>query len=493
MNNAPSALSLFAQVSTGGTYNPDTGGSHACGVQNGERGNPSYSSGTLVCWGDNTFGQATPPAGPFAQVSAGGAHSCAVRTDGTLTCWGDNTYGQTTPLALTTLTPSVSFPFAADGGTAITWTATASGFGPLQYRFVRWQQSTNTTTIVQPLGGSPTCSWTPTAGEAGTYQLGVYARDANGHWLSLFTPVFVITGPALSITSLTADQAFPFTADGATGITWTATAAGGAAPLQYRFVRWQQSTNTTTIVQALGPSTTYSWTPTAADAGAYQIGVYVRDASNHWASLFTGVFQIIGTPLTISSLTANQAFPFTADGGTAIAWTAAAAGGASSLQYRFVRYRQSTGTVTTVQALSTNNTYAWTPSPADAGLYQIGVYVRDATGHWASLFTALVQIIGQPLSITSLTANQAFPFTADGVASITWTASATGGVAPLSNRFVRFNQATGITTIVQALGASNAYSWTPGPGDAGLYQIGVYVRDNVGVWRSSFTSIFQIQ
>ena len=95
---------------------------HTCGLQ---------TDGTLACWGDNDYGQAsppaapsprsaratvtpagcrptapspagatttmakpTPPAGTFTQVSAGDYHTCGVQTDGTLACWGDNGYGQ---------------------------------------------------------------------------------------------------------------------------------------------------------------------------------------------------------------------------------------------------------------------------------------------------------------------------------------------------------------------------------------------------------------
>ncbi len=45
-----------------------------------------------------SFGQATPPEGTFAAVSAGVAHTCGVRTDGTLTFWGNNDHRQTMPL-----------------------------------------------------------------------------------------------------------------------------------------------------------------------------------------------------------------------------------------------------------------------------------------------------------------------------------------------------------------------------------------------------------
>ena len=49
------------------------GGGHTCGIR---------SDGTLACWGLNVDGQTTPPAGTFAQVSAGGRHTCGIRSDG---------------------------------------------------------------------------------------------------------------------------------------------------------------------------------------------------------------------------------------------------------------------------------------------------------------------------------------------------------------------------------------------------------------------------
>jgi hypothetical protein len=45
--------------------------------------------GTWYADGDrDEYGQATPPAGPFSQVSSGYEHACAVATAGTVTCWG---------------------------------------------------------------------------------------------------------------------------------------------------------------------------------------------------------------------------------------------------------------------------------------------------------------------------------------------------------------------------------------------------------------------
>ena len=60
------------------------------------------SDGSVVCWGYTRAGAATPPAGSFVSVSAGGYHTCGVKSDGSVACWGSNYwgsdyYGQATP------------------------------------------------------------------------------------------------------------------------------------------------------------------------------------------------------------------------------------------------------------------------------------------------------------------------------------------------------------------------------------------------------------
>jgi len=68
----------------------DAGDNHICGVR---------PDRTPVCWGPNTYGEASPPAGSFVQISAGDSYSCGRLSDGQLRCWGDTTYGATSPLA----------------------------------------------------------------------------------------------------------------------------------------------------------------------------------------------------------------------------------------------------------------------------------------------------------------------------------------------------------------------------------------------------------
>jgi len=58
------------------------------------------SDGTVVGWGVGKSGQSTPPtnlAGVVA-IAAGDVHSVALKSDGTIVGWGDNRYGEATPL-----------------------------------------------------------------------------------------------------------------------------------------------------------------------------------------------------------------------------------------------------------------------------------------------------------------------------------------------------------------------------------------------------------
>jgi alpha-tubulin suppressor-like RCC1 family protein len=81
---------LFAEVGAGGK--------HSCG---------RTFDAVVYCWGDNFNGQLGDPAfrssstpipvgraGPYVAIAVGGEHSCALRTDGAAFCWGGNDQGQ---------------------------------------------------------------------------------------------------------------------------------------------------------------------------------------------------------------------------------------------------------------------------------------------------------------------------------------------------------------------------------------------------------------
>ncbi|MCY4422830.1 MAG: leucine-rich repeat domain-containing protein [Acidimicrobiaceae bacterium] len=65
----------------------DAGSHHMCAISAGRgRG--------LRCWGDSTNGRLAAPAGQYLQVAAGGRHSCALSVYARVVCWGDNSDGQ---------------------------------------------------------------------------------------------------------------------------------------------------------------------------------------------------------------------------------------------------------------------------------------------------------------------------------------------------------------------------------------------------------------
>ena len=51
------------------------------------------SDGSVQCWGDDDYGQATPPRGEFVSVNAGWYSTCGVKTDGFIACWGEQAHG----------------------------------------------------------------------------------------------------------------------------------------------------------------------------------------------------------------------------------------------------------------------------------------------------------------------------------------------------------------------------------------------------------------
>lgn len=72
----------FVQVSAGGGWGTVPGqesGDYACGL---------HTDGSLLCWGNNRFGQAVDLPGPFTQIGTGVYHTCGLRPNGSADCWG---------------------------------------------------------------------------------------------------------------------------------------------------------------------------------------------------------------------------------------------------------------------------------------------------------------------------------------------------------------------------------------------------------------------
>jgi subtilase family serine protease len=125
---------------------------------------------------------------------------------------------------------------------------------------------------------------------------------------------------------------------------------------------------------------------------------------------------------------------------------------------------------------STSNTFNWTP--AVGGNYTIGVWARSS-GNSAdaaennALRTMNFTITGPAgLAVTDLAADKASPQPLGTV--VVFTATATGGVAPLQFKWWVFNGA--VWSVGKDWSTSNTFNWTPAVG--GNYTIGVWARSS---------------
>ena len=128
-----------------------------------------------------------------------------------------------------------------------------------------------------------------------------------------------------------------------------------------------------------------------------------------------------------------------------------------------------------VRDWAVSNTFAWTPAISNPS-YLVGVWVRSngVATDTPEAFASASFAIQQP-RVTAVTV------AADRIApqppgtTITWTATATGGAAPLQYKWYVFN---GVTwSIVRDWAVGNTFAWTPATPNA-AYLVGVWVRSN---------------
>lgn len=167
----------------------------------------------------------------------------------------------------TTLAPSASSPQTP--GAMITLTASSTGCSSPSYEF--WLLPPGGAWTVARGYGTASWGWNTTGLAPGTYQLGVWARQAGsaGQYNAYFIGSFQLAVPGCTPATIAASPSSPQAAG--TPVTFTATSSGCSAP-RYQF--WEQAPGGIwKVVQPWGTGGTFSWNSTGAAVGDYNFAV----------------------------------------------------------------------------------------------------------------------------------------------------------------------------------------------------------------------------
>lgn len=375
-------------------------------------------------------------------------------------------------------------------GTAITWTAVASG-GILPHQYQWWTYDGSTWTAASSWTTANTYVWTPVTASS-SHRVAVWVRSAGSYgsyetsaeiWFAISGTATAAPAPApapsarTSAVSITANLTAPQPAY--TTVTWTAAPTGGVAPHQYQW--WTYDGTSWVAATAWTTTNTLAWRPTVANPN-HRVAVWVRSAgqtSSHEAATEVD-FPIAGTATTVPAptptttstarttavvLTANKAAPQPPN--TTITWTALPAGGVAPHQYQWWVFDGANWVST---PWSTSSTFAWIPTIANAN-YRVAVWVRSAgsSGSYEATAEQYFAISGAPTVVSPPPAPTSARATGATISSnlaqpqvtgtaITWTATVTGGVAPYQYQWWTFD---GTKWTSSAWTTSSTFVWVP--------------------------------
>jgi photosystem II stability/assembly factor-like uncharacterized protein len=271
-----------------------------------------------------------------------------------------------TAAALTTATVS---PQAA--GAAITYSATATGCSSAQFRF--WLRSPSGTWTMQRDYGAGSWTWNTTGLANGTYQVGVWARQAGSTaaYDAYGFNTFVIGAGSCNSAGLTPNLSPP-QAPGAT-VQFTATSNGCTSPA---FQFWLLPPGGSwSVKQAYSGTATWSWNTTGFAPGTYQVGVWAKasGSANSYDAYFIGTYQVDIGACSAAGISASPSSPQAP--GASITFTATATG-CSDARYEFWELPPPGSTWSSPQPYGTATTFVWNSTGA-SGPYRFGVWVRQ--------------------------------------------------------------------------------------------------------------------
>jgi hypothetical protein len=187
--------------------------------------------------------------------------------------------------------------------------------------------------------------------------------------------------PPVTITALTASKPSPQPVN--TQVTFTTSATGGDAPLQYRYYKRNTSTPTWTLTSDWSTSTTWNlW----GSEGMWEVKAQARSAGNAPVQAEQVIGFVFAVPSTVTDFSADHASPIPI--GLTTTWVTTVTGGTLPPEFQFERRDGEVWSV--VQPYSPASQYSWTPSAPDVGDHQLRVLVRGSGSAEAFESTATV-------------------------------------------------------------------------------------------------------
>ena len=381
-------------------------------------------------------------------------------------------------------------------GTLVQFSGTSTGCPNPRYQFWIHVPASSTWSIGQAYSAASTFNWNTNGAVPGTYNIGVWARDASsaGATISSLGTLDSFAGSTYTLTSqpcmtAAATAAPPSASAPGTPVTFTGSATGCPKPL-YQFWTLAPASGTWQIAQAYSTSPTFNWTTAGLTGGTYHFSVWVRDTSSLGTSCSSlgcnDAFAAIDYALTstaCASVTASPSPPSPSPSGTAVTFTGRASGCPNPL-YEFWILGPGSDTWTVARAYSANAAFNWnTAGPLPAGTYGFSVWVRDSSSVGTSCnslgcddaFTAINYTLSST-TCTSVTASAAPQSPSVHGTAVTITGAASGCSNPLYEFWILV-PGSSTWTVAQAYSTSATLSWSSTGLPPGTYTFSVWVRD----------------
>ncbi len=409
----------------GGDGGPGGDGGSGAGGPGGDGGSGAGGAGDASGTGaGDPAGTGTPagdPAGTGTPAGTGDPAGTGGGDGGPATLPTDN------PPVFTSLGPFVVFE-----GQTLTFTVTATDPEGLPVTI---------TAAGLPTGASfagNVFTWTPSYTQAGIYTITFTASDGTLSTTQTITITVVDANAAPTLSGL--NSAYTINEGQNLAFTVTATDPDGTTPA------------VTVVGMPTGASftgNTFSWTPSYTQAGVYTLTVVASDGSLSTSQVVT--ITVIDVNLAPVFSGFNSAYTINEGSPLSFAVTATDPEGMPV-----------TLTVSGIPtgASFTGNTFSWTPSYTQAGVYVVTATATDGT--LSSTTTVTITVIDVNLAPVFSGFNSAYTINEGQNLAFTVTATDPDGTAPTVS-------ASGLPTGAGFVG--NAFSWTPDYTQAGVYTV----------------------